>query len=194
MNMESIAFILGNGKSRLEIDSLYKLQSIGTTYGCNALYRNFAPDVLVSIDLDITNEIKKSCYSQLHIHYYPNSDRYPILPKYATGCTGAAATAIACMAEHKFICLIGMDFGNIDNTRSNNVYAGTPCYPISEYDSVYSGNFIQQFLTVFKDFPSTHFTRIFGQQTTEVDKFNELTNLENMSMKEFLNLLNEKIL
>jgi hypothetical protein len=190
----SIAFVLGNGKSRLELDSLYKLKSIGTIYGCNALYRNFAPDVLVSIDPDITDEIEKSFYSQMHIHYHPDSDRYPIPPKYSTGCAGAAAAAIACIDKHKFVCLIGVDLGNTDNTRSNNVYAGTPCYPIGEYDLVHAGNFIQQFLTVFEDFQDTHFTRIFGEQTTTVDKFNELTNLENMSMKEFLNLLNEKIL
>ena len=190
----TIAFVLGNGKSRLELDSLYKLKSIGTVYGCNALYRNFAPDVLVSLDPDITNEIEKSCYSRLHIHYHPGSNSYPIPPKYATGCAGAAATAIACMDKHEFICLVGMDFGNNDNTRSNNVYAGTPCYTIGEHDVVYSGNFIQQFLTVFEDFPGTQFTRIFGQQTTNIDKFDGLTNLENMPMENFLNLLNEKSL
>ena len=41
------AFVLGNGVSRKEID-LESLRKWGKTYGCNALYRDFAPDVLVA--------------------------------------------------------------------------------------------------------------------------------------------------
>ena len=43
------AFIIGNGASRAKFD-LTTLSPHGTTYGCNALYRDFYPDWLVSID------------------------------------------------------------------------------------------------------------------------------------------------
>ena len=45
----SIAFVLGNGKSRLQLD-LIKLKPFGKIFGCNALYREFAPDYLISVD------------------------------------------------------------------------------------------------------------------------------------------------
>ena len=43
------AFIIGNGKSRENFD-LEQLRPHGHIYGCNALYRNFAPDYLIAID------------------------------------------------------------------------------------------------------------------------------------------------
>lgn len=190
----TIAFVLGNGKSRLEIDSLYKLKPIGIIYGCNALYRNFAPDMLVSTDPDITSEIEKSHYGRSYTHYCPNSTSHPIPTKYKTWCTGAVATAIACIDDHEFICLIGMDFGNAENNLPNNVYDGTPCYPNANNEPVYAGNFIQQFLTLFREFPSKHFIRIVGQQTKKITEFKTIANLENMPMAEFLNLINEKLI
>ena len=43
------AFIIGNGQSRQGFD-LESLRGKGTTYGCNAVYRDFTPDYLVSLD------------------------------------------------------------------------------------------------------------------------------------------------
>ena len=39
-------FALGNGESRLQLD-LEKLRGHGKIYGCNAIYRDFIPDVLI---------------------------------------------------------------------------------------------------------------------------------------------------
>lgn len=49
-------FLIGNGKSREQFD-LERLRGKGTIVGCNALYRDFTPDVLVSIDTKMLNEI-----------------------------------------------------------------------------------------------------------------------------------------
>ena len=51
-----VAFVLGNGKSRLNVDPK-NFQERGTVYGCNALYREFAPDYLVAVDVKMVNEI-----------------------------------------------------------------------------------------------------------------------------------------
>lgn len=51
-------FLIGNGKSRSTFD-LERLRKIGTIIGCNALYRDFTPDILVSIDSKMLNELKK---------------------------------------------------------------------------------------------------------------------------------------
>ena len=44
-----IAFVIGNGQSRSHFN-LNTLRGKGTIYGCNALYRDFMPDVLVATD------------------------------------------------------------------------------------------------------------------------------------------------
>ena len=44
------AYIIGNGPSRKNFD-LNTLSATGQTYGCNALYRDFVPDFIFSIDL-----------------------------------------------------------------------------------------------------------------------------------------------
>ena len=52
------AFVIGNGKSREGMD-LNDLKKHGMTYGCNALYREFTPDVLVAKDKPISDAIQE---------------------------------------------------------------------------------------------------------------------------------------
>ena len=47
------AYIIGNGPSRKDFD-LNKLKATGQTYGCNALYRDFIPDYIFSVDTKMT--------------------------------------------------------------------------------------------------------------------------------------------
>ena len=47
------AYIIGNGPSRKDFD-LNKLKATGQTYGCNALYRDFIPDFIFSVDTKMT--------------------------------------------------------------------------------------------------------------------------------------------
>ncbi len=54
--------IIGNGKSRQHMD-LNKIKEKAWTFGCNALYRDFAPDYLLTIDSHVTHEIMDSDYS-----------------------------------------------------------------------------------------------------------------------------------
>ena len=59
--MSTKVFLIGNGESRKDFD-LNKLKPYGKIYGCNALYRQFTPDVLVSVDHGIMHEIYQSGY------------------------------------------------------------------------------------------------------------------------------------
>jgi hypothetical protein len=54
-------FLIGNGNSRKDFD-LERLRGIGTIIGCNALYREFTPDLLVIIDQKMMRELNKSDY------------------------------------------------------------------------------------------------------------------------------------
>ena len=57
----SNVFCLGNGESRLWFN-LEDLRPYGMIYGCNALYRDFIPDVLVAVDPAIHHEILATDY------------------------------------------------------------------------------------------------------------------------------------
>jgi len=54
-------FCIGNGESRKNFD-LNLLRPYGKIYGCNALYRDFKPDVLVAVDGGVIHEIYDSGY------------------------------------------------------------------------------------------------------------------------------------
>jgi hypothetical protein len=59
--MAKRVFCIGNGESRKGID-LSQLRPHGKIYGCNALYRDFTPDVLTAVDHGIMHEIYQSGY------------------------------------------------------------------------------------------------------------------------------------
>jgi hypothetical protein len=81
----TIAFVLGNGISRLDIP-LPVMQQQGKIYGCNALYRDFVPDVLVSTDRAIATHIQESGYAKTHRFHtrrpLPDSGARPVPSQY----------------------------------------------------------------------------------------------------------------
>ena len=92
------AFVLGNGISRQALD-LTQLKTLGTTYGCNAIYREFEPDVLISTDTPISERIQFESYSQTHVHYtrkpLPGSGSRRIAQQYFGFSSGPVAVAQA---------------------------------------------------------------------------------------------------
>jgi hypothetical protein len=63
-------FLIGNGASRKDFD-LKRLRGRGTIIGCNALYRDFTPDLLVSIDTKMINEIRAANYFEDNLLLVP---------------------------------------------------------------------------------------------------------------------------
>tara|TARA_Y100000004_G_scaffold44268_1_gene48542 strand:+ start:3882 stop:4721 length:840 start_codon:yes stop_codon:yes gene_type:complete len=80
-------FCLGNGESRKGVN-LDLLKPYGKIYGCNALYRDFTPDVLVAVDQGITHEIYQSGYAYTNECYfrnwYPQDEKNYLLSVYGT--------------------------------------------------------------------------------------------------------------
>ena len=68
------AYIIGNGPSRKGVD-LSKLP--GKTFGCNALYRDFKPDVLISVDNGIMHEIYQSGFAKEVECWFRNWTKVP---------------------------------------------------------------------------------------------------------------------
>ena len=69
-------FCIGNGESRKGFD-LESLRPHGKIYGCNALYRDFTPDVLTSVDQGICHEIYHSGYASKNKVYFRNWTKLP---------------------------------------------------------------------------------------------------------------------
>ena len=66
--MMTKAFCFGNGNSRKGL-LLESFREHGTVIGCNALYRDFSPDILVALDSRIGHEIYRSGYAHKHTCY-----------------------------------------------------------------------------------------------------------------------------
>lgn len=62
-----IVFCIGNGESRKDID-LNKIKDYGFIAGCNALYRDFIPDLLVAVNQKMIDEVKKSGFNGQFAH------------------------------------------------------------------------------------------------------------------------------
>ena len=62
------AVCLGNGQSRQGLN-LTKMKDYATVIGCNAIYRDFTPDILVALDSRIAHEIYRSEYADTNLSY-----------------------------------------------------------------------------------------------------------------------------
>lgn len=189
----SIAFVLGNGVSRLAVD-LSTLKQTGRVYGCNALYRTFAPDVLVSTDTPISTAIQQSGYSAQHRMYtrkpIPGLGAQQVPQRYYGYSSGPIAVGIAAQDQNVAVYLVGFDMGPKANDQFNNVYADTEFYKKSSARPTYAGNWARQLAQIMQDFPSTNFFRVRGDTTADILELNGIPNLTNMPMADFLNRIN----
>ena len=71
-------FCIGNGESRKGFD-LEKLRPHGKIYGCNAIYRDFMPDVLTAVDHGIMHEIYHAGIAQKIPCYFRDWTKVPAM-------------------------------------------------------------------------------------------------------------------
>ena len=71
-------FCIGNGESRIGYD-LEKLRPHGKIYGCNAIYRDFMPDVLTAVDHGIMHEIYHAGIAQKIPCYFRDWTKVPAM-------------------------------------------------------------------------------------------------------------------
>ena len=186
------AFVLGNGISRQNLD-LNQLKTLGRTYGCNAIYREFEPDVLISTDTPISERIQHEGYSQLHVHYtrkpLPDSGSRRITQKYFGYSSGPVAVGQAALDGAISVYLIGFDMGPTLTGRFNNCYADTEFYKRSSAVPTFTGNWVRQLQTIMKDYPRTSFFRVVGDTTAEIRELLGVPNLAHIALAEFQNLV-----
>lgn len=187
------AFVLGNGTSRAGID-LAKLQLFGYVYGCNALYREFVPNILVSTDKPIAERIQNEGYAKSNKFYtrrpLPGLGAHSIPQQYFGFSSGPAAVGLAALDKNSVIYMLGFDMGPSPAGKFNNIYADTEFYKRSSAVPTYTGNWVRQIKTIAKDFPRTSFYRIVGDTTADVPELNGVKNLSHMPLADFLNRIN----
>lgn len=187
------AFVLGNGVSRAAVN-LHVLKELGPIYGCNALYREFAPTVLVSTDKPISQKIQEDGYANSNKMYtrkpLPGYGAMQIPHKWYGFSSGPIATALAAQDQNLAIYMIGFDMGPVANDQFNNIYAGTEFYKRADAKPTFTGNWVRQIMQVTKEFPKTMFFRVQGDTTATIAEFKTIANLTHMTMTEFLNRIN----
>jgi hypothetical protein len=188
-NKSEIAFILGNGTSRLTVDHT-KLIDQGTVYGCNAIYREFDPDYLVAVDVKMVNEIIGSGYHKTHqVWTNPNKgittkSNINFFAPHKGWSSGPTALWFASTKGYKNIYILGFDYHGLGG-KFNNVYADTFNYKKSQDTATYFGNWLSQTDKVIKEFKNIKFYRVIQEGAFIPDQLASQSNLQHMYVKDF---------
>ena len=185
----TIAFVLGNGISRKGL-GLNGLRPYGKIYGCNSLYTEFEPNVLVATDKPISARIQDLGYATDHVFYtrkpVTGSGALTIPKQYYGFSSGPAAAGIAAIDQNQQIYLIGFDCGPTPDQFFNNIYAGTEFYKPPTSLPTFTGNWIRQIRTITKDYPNTRFFRVTGATTARISELDSIPNLKHIAIDKFL--------
>ncbi len=158
------AYCIGNGPSRKEFD-LNRLKETGQTYGCNALYRDFMPDFIFSVDTMMTQQMVTDGVGTKTIHYTPalevnrkqSKGMLHLIPNNPHWISGNAAFWTAGVHGHKNIYLLGFDFREYGKGKLNNIYQNTDCYGERNDDKIFEG-WLKQFRDMLKMRPYVNYT------------------------------------
>lgn len=177
------AFVLGNGRSRLTIDAR-SLLDLGTIYGCNAQYREFAPHFLVAVDVKMVNEIISAGYHKNNqVWTNPNKgvtskSNINFFSPHKGWSSGPTALWFAAQNNHRDIYILGFDYHGAGG-KFNNVYADTFNYKKSTDSATFFGNWLNQTEKVIREYKNTKFYRVVTKSCQVPDKLG--TNHGNIS-------------
>jgi hypothetical protein len=185
------AFVLGNGVSR-KVLNLNQLRQHGKIYGCNALHREFVPDVLVATDRPIATAIQESGYALAHTFYtrrpLDNRGARQVPKPYFGYSSGPIAVALAAEQGATTVYMLGFDMGPVGDNQFNNIYAGTEFYKRVDAPPTFTGNWVKQIIHVATDFPQTTFIRVHGSPTAHISQFDQIKNFQTLNIDSFLSL------
>jgi len=188
------AYIIGNGPSRKGFD-LNSLKTTGQTYGCNALYRDFIPDYIFSVDTKMTVKMLEDKVYEKCIHYTPalevnrphGKDKLHLTPNNPHWISGNQAFWTAAVHGHKNIYLIGFDFRQYGKDQFNNIYQDTENYGPRHDDNIFEG-WLKQFRDHLKMRPYCNFTIVHDNPPEYLQHIQTGTDLGNsrlITYKEF---------
>ena len=188
------AYCIGNGPSRKGFD-LRKLKATGQTYGCNALYRDFIPDFIFSVDTNMSMKMVEDEVGLKAVHYAPalqanrkeSKGMIHLIPNNPNWISGNVAFWTAGVHGHRNIYLIGYDFREYGKGELNNIYQNTDNYGERNDDNIFDG-WLKQFRDMLKMRPYVNYTVVHDNPPEYLNYLQTGTDLGNsriMSYKEF---------
>jgi len=188
------AYCIGNGPSRKGFD-LRKLKATGQTYGCNALYRDFMPDFIFSVDTNMSMKMVDDEVGLKTVHYAPalqanrkeSKGMIHLIPNNPNWISGNVAFWTAGVHGHQNIYLIGYDFREYGKGELNNIYQNTDNYGERNDDNIFDG-WLKQFRDMLKMRPYVNYTVVHDNPPEYLNYLQTGTDLGNsriMSYKEF---------
>lgn len=190
------AFVLGNGKSREPVE-LEKLYAHGPMYACNAVYRTFAPDYLVAVDVKMINEIKKYGYQNKHEVWtnwnrtYEGYKNFNYFNPSKGWSSGPTALWLASQHGHKNIFILGFDYKGLkDGSKFNNVFADSANYKKSTDGATFFGNWLRQTRSVIQEHPNIKYIRVIAKDNYQPDELNSFDNYKTMFIEDFQKIFN----
>ena len=192
------AYIIGNGPSRKGFD-LDRLKDTGQTYGCNAIYRDFMPDFIFSVDTNMSMKMVEDEVGLKTIHYAPalqanreeSKGMIHLIPNNPNWISGNAAFWTAGVHGHRNIYLIGYDFREYGKGVLNNIYQNTDNYGERNDDTIFDG-WLKQFREMLKMRPYVNYTVVHDNPPEFLNHLQTGTDLGNskvISYNEFEKIL-----
>lgn len=193
------AAVFGNGTSRAGLNfNLFKMHRGGlngsmklTTYGCNAMHRDWAPHILVVNHPIIAEEVADIGYADNNIvvtnikNVLKHEDKFHLIPYNPQFSAGATALYLAAFDGHYKVYFFGFD-GQDTPGVNDNIYAGTIGYPSKTAD-VDHQRWAREAMIVFTTYYNTEFIRVVpygGEQMPE--EWNYAPNVRQIAMRQFI--------
>jgi len=181
---------MGNGTSRKHFD-VEKLRGKGNIYACNAVYRNFEPDVLIAVDPKMVHEIVADGYHHNHVVWtnynngYKNYTNLNYFQPSKGWSSGPTALAKAADDKHKTIYILGFDYMGLNGGKKfNNLFADTNNYKKSKEPATYYGNWLRQTESVIRTNTDTQFLRVTNVGDFCPGQLNSYDNIRNIDYDE----------
>lgn len=192
-----ISFVVGNGVSRKSIH-LESLKKYGKIYGCNALYRDFDPDLLVAVDTKMIVEINNNkIQHRIPVWTNPNKSYSKMSGlNFFNPSKGwsSGPTALWKASEDNFnkIYILGFDYkgSGEDYSKVNNVYAGSLNYKKIDDKSTYYGNWLRQTVLTIQKNTQIEYTRVINENGFIPKEFSSLKNLSHITVENFKKCFN----
>lgn len=192
MKKNEIAYIIGNGKSRKGFP-LDLLRDKGVTFGCNGIWKEYAPNYLVAIDDKYIKIAYNADFPQHKIIVPMEQERYELSGTGRRSNAGMNAMHEAIKRNCKILYCLGFDFlvkDNIDLSLSN-MYDGLQGYePDTRANQDDNINRVEYLNWFTNNFNTTQFVFIYPRNELELYELKS-PNVMGMFYDDFIKEINK---
>jgi hypothetical protein len=186
--MTQFGFVLGNGKTRLQVDPIV-LKNRGGLYVCNRAALDMEYDVCVAVDKEISSELQHKGHTVYTRSNALLTEHAVQIQKNAGWSSGPVAATIAAQNGHAYIFLIGMDLIS-DTKYINNIYADTEHYKTSDATAIAYANWVSQIDTLLREYTSQRFIHVNPLCGYTPEQWTRHKNFQTMTLAQFETMIN----